>query len=95
MQKIILRFFGLKIPNLSKQTTIQSFFNKSFIFPLARPPAAHQDDAANVLIESEANPHADKSIAKRNADDVTHANGDAPIEDDSDDNGIDGIARGP
>ena len=47
-----------------------SLLHKPLSLPLARTPAAHEDNAADVLIEGKANPHADKTIAKGNADDV-------------------------
>ena len=70
------------------------FLYKSFISPFAGAPAAHEDDAADILVEGEAYPHTEKAVAERNADDVTHADGDRPVEDDGHDDGIDGIARG-
>ena len=62
--------------------------------PFAGPPTAHEDDAANVLVEHEAYPHADKAVAKGDTDDIAQTDGNAPLEDDADDDGIDGIARG-
>ncbi len=54
-----------------------------------------EDDAADVFIEGEANPHAHETEAKGYADDVTHADSHAPLEDDADDEGVDSIACGP
>ena len=69
-------------------------FDKSLRAPLARPPASHKDDAADVLVEGKAYPHAHQAVTKRNADDVAEADGYAPLEDDADDEGIEGVARG-
>ena len=71
-----------------------SLLHKPLSLPLARTPAAHEDNAADVLIEGEADPHADKAIAEGDADDVAQPYGDAPLEDDAHDKGIDGIAGG-
>ena len=54
-----------------------------------------EDDATDVFIKGEANPHAYKTEAKGYADDIAHADGDAPLEDDADDEGVDSIACGP
>ncbi len=62
--------------------------------PLAGMPAPHEDDATAVLVEGKAYPHADKAIAEGNADEITDTNGNAPLEDDANDDGIDGIACG-
>ena len=67
---------------------------KPFVSPFAGTPAAHKDDAADILVEGEADPHTDKAVAEGDADDVTHADGNRPVEDDGHDDGIDGIARG-
>ena len=69
-------------------------FNKSLRFPFAWPPSPYKDDAADVLVEGKAYPHAYKTIAEGNADDIAQANGNSPLEDDADDEGIDGVARG-
>ncbi len=67
--------------------------NKSLRAPLARPPTSHKNDAADVLVEGKANPHAHQSVAKWDADDVAESDGYAPLEDDADDEGIESVAR--
>lgn len=79
---------------INEYETKKRLSHKSLCPPLARTPATHQDDAADVLVESEAYPHADEAIAERDADEVTKAHGDAPLEDDADDHRIDGVACG-
>ena len=70
-----------------------TLFYEPFGLPLPRSPATHEDDASDVLVEGEAYPHAYKTIAEGNANDITQADGNAPLEDDADDDRIDGIAR--
>ena len=70
------------------------FFDKSLDFPLPRPPTAHEDDAADVLVEGEAHPHAYESEAERDTDDITQAYGDAPLEDNAHHEGVDRITGG-
>ena len=53
-----------------------------------------EDDPSDVLIDGKAYPHTHEAIAKRDADDVAQTNGDAPLEDDSHEEGIDGVASG-
>ena len=52
--------------------------------PLARTPAAQEDDAADVLVEGEGDPHAYQSEAEGDADDIAQPDGDGPVEDDGD-----------
>lgn len=67
---------------------------KAFGLPFAWTPAAHEDDSTDVLVEGKAYPHANQTIAKGDADDVTQTDGNAPLEDNADDKGIDGVACG-
>lgn len=73
---------------------MRELLHKPFILPLAGAPAAEEDDATDILVEGETYPHAYKAQAQRNADDIAEANGDAPLEYDANDDGIDGIASG-
>ena len=50
------------------------FLYEPFVSPFAGAPATHEDDAADILVEGEAYPHADKAVAERDADDVTKSN---------------------
>ena len=70
---------------------MRELLHKPFILPLAGAPAAEEDDATDILVEGETYPHAYKAQAQRNADDIAEANGDAPLEYDANDDGIDGI----
>ena len=66
--------------------------DKSLAAPFARAPATEENDTADVLIEGEAYPHAYKAIAEGNADDIAQTDGNAPLEDNAHDEGIDGVA---
>ena len=67
--------------------------NEPLVSPLSRPPAAHENDAAYILVEGETNPHADETVTQWDADDITQAYGDAPVEDNGDNDRVDGVAR--
>ena len=51
-----------------------------------------EDNAPDILVDGKAYPHTYEAVAEGDADDVTQANGDAPLEDDTHDEGIDGVA---
>ena len=53
-----------------------------------------EDDTSYILVDGKAYPHTHKSVAERDADDVTQANGNAPLEDYTHNEGIDGVASG-
>ncbi len=67
---------------------------EAFACPFPAVPTASEDDAAGVFVKGEGAPDAEKSEAEDEAKDVSHANGNEPLEDDADDYGIDGVARG-
>ena len=54
----------------------------------------HEDNATDIFVEGKTYPHSDKSEAEGNTDDITHADGYAPLEDNTDNEGVDDIACG-
>jgi len=47
-----------------------------------------EDNASYILVDGKAYPHTYETIAEGDADNVTQANGDAPLEDDTHDEGV-------
>lgn len=57
-------------------------------------PTAHEDEAADMLVEGEDCPHADKTETGIDAYYITEGYGNGPLEEYSDNYGIDGVAGG-
>lgn len=58
-------------------------------------PTPHKDNAAQVLVESEADPHADQAQAEGNAEEIGDTDCHNPLEGDADYDGINYISRRP
>jgi hypothetical protein len=71
------------------------FIYKPFCSPFAGVPAAKENDATDIFVEGETYPHTYKSVAQGDADDVTKTHGNAPLEDNADGEGVDGVTCGP